>query len=143
MKKLAILLLAVSSLMIASCAQSVPDKLIKLADQAEAKGDKWSQEKWEEVATEFGDLLDQFSAKEDDYGMMKKLRVLGATTKFYAAATKYVVAPEAKAKIKGLTDDNDESVEGEEGEGEALEGLDKAISETADNIADALKGLGF
>ena len=114
-----------------------------VAMAAEAKGDKWSQEKWEEVATEFGDLLDQFSAKEDDYGMMKKLRVLGATTKFYAAATKYVVAPEAKAKLKGLTDDNDESVEGEEGEGEALEGLDKAISETADNIADALKGLGF
>lgn len=141
MKRLAILLLAACSLMIASCTQSVPDKLIKLADQAEAKGEKWSQDKWEQAAKEFGDLLDEFSAKEDDYGPIKKLKVFAASTKFYAAATKYVVAPEAKAKLKELNKDGDESEEGEEGE--ALEGLDKAISETADNIADALKGLGF
>ena len=139
MKRLAILLLAACSLMIASCAQSVPDKLIKLADQAEAKGEKWSQDKWEEVATEFGDLLDQFSAKEDDYGPIKKLKVFAASTKLYAAATKYVVAPEAKAKIKGLSDEIDEEKE-EEGE---LTDLEKAISEGAEELSNALKGLGF
>lgn len=139
MKRIAILLLASCSLMIASCAQSVPDKLIKLADQAEAKGEKWSQDKWEEVATEFGDLLDQFSAKEDDYGPIKKLKVFAASTKFYAAATKYVVAPEAKAKIKGLSDEIDEEKE-EEGE---LTDLEKAISEGAEELSNALKGLGF
>ena len=139
MKRLAILLLAACSLMIASCAQSVPDKLIKLADQAEAKGEKWSQDKWEEAATEFSDLLDQFSAKEDDYGPIKKLKVFAASTKFYAAATKYVVAPEAKAKIKGLSDEIDEEKE-EEGE---LTDLEKAISEGAEELSNALKGLGF
>ena len=144
MKKIAILLLAVCSLMVVSCKQSVPDKLIKLADQAETKGAKWSQDKWEEVAGEFSDLLDEFTAHEDNYGPFKKLKVFAASTKFYAAATKYVVAPEAKEKLKALSDEaKDEEGEDGEGEDEAMDGLEKAISETADNIADALKGLGF
>ena len=71
MKKLAILLLAVFSLLIVSCAQSVPDKMVKLADQAASKGEKWSQDKWEQVAEEFGQLLEEYEANEDSYGAFK------------------------------------------------------------------------
>ena len=118
MKKLAILLLAVFSLLIVSCSQSVPDKMVKLADQAEAKGEKWSQEKWEEVAEEFGNLLEEYEANEDSYGAFKKLKVTGACIKFYAAAAKYVVAPEAKKKLENLGEEAEDS-----GANELLEGL--------------------
>ena len=136
MKRIALLLLAACGLMIAACTQSIPDKLTKLADQAEAKGAKWSQDKWEEVATEFSGLLDEFTAKEDSYGPFKKLKVLAATTKFYAAAAKYVVAPEAKAKIQGLSEEADE----EKGE---MSDLEKAIADGADELLEGLKGLGL
>ena len=137
MKKFAIILLAVASLMVISCKQSVPDKLIKLADKAEKEGEKWSQEKWEQVGDEFTGLLDEYTSNEDSYGPLKKLKVLAATTKFYAVAVKYVVAPEAKAKLKGLSDDDDADEDSEESE------LDKAISAGAEEVLEGLKGLGL
>ena len=114
MRKFAILLLAVFSLTIVSCKQSVPDQLLKIAKEAEAKGDKWSQEKWAETINQFGELLDKFEASDESDNTFKAIKVFGATYRFSEQATKYVVAPELKAKLKGLADD-DESEESEEG----------------------------
>ena len=142
MKKLALLLLAVLSLTVVSCKQSVPDKLVNLANQAEAKGSKWSQDKWEQVATEFGDLLDEYTENENSYGPIKKFKVLAASAKFYAVAVKYVVAPEAKAKLQELSENAGEA-DGDTEEDAAQTDLEKAISEGAGEILEGLKGLGL
>ena len=132
MKKLTLILLAVLGLSLVACKQSVPDQLIKIADQAEAKGASYSTEKWEQVADDFSKLLNEFEENEDSYGPIKKLKVLGAVTKFSAAALKYNVAPEAKKKIEGLTEKDDDASE-----------VDEIVAEGAEELLDALKGLGL
>ena len=104
MKKIVFLLLAVFTLTIVSCKQSVPDQLLKIAKEAEAKGDKWSQEEWEETINQFGELLDKFEASGESKGF-KAIKVFGATFRFSKQAAKYVVAPELKARLEGLSDD--------------------------------------
>ena len=155
MKKIVFLLLAVLSLTIVSCKQSVPDQLLKIAKEAEAKGDKWSQEKWAETINQFGELLDKFEASDESDNTFKAIKVFGATYRFSEQAAKYVVAPELKAKLQGMGDqeDNDKDGNVEEGGGveddaeEALPGLEKAandvVNDAAEKLGDALKGLGL
>lgn len=72
--------------LLASCSVSVPEKISRLADKVEKKGDKYSLEDWEKAAEKMENLLLEFADNYNNYKISEKADVVKSVARFTAKA---------------------------------------------------------
>ena len=153
MKK--IVLLFVSALLVLSSCngwKQVPNRLEKLVDKIEARGDDFSEEDWNKVSAEYDEIIQQYSDHQDKYTLDESKRVVKAVGRYHALVIKrgfknaasFVndIISNAPAYLEGLGDAIEETEEdAKEAIEEGAEGVVDKISEGVENILDKLDNL--
>ena len=123
MKKLVLIAVsALAALVLVSCS-SVPERITKLADQVEAKGDKYSLDDWQKAGEKMEKLLVKFEDNADSYKFSEHAQVVKAVARFSAKAI--------KCGAEAVLDDEDFE-----------DFLDEA-SDLGDSVKGFLQGLGL
>lgn len=112
-----LLVTVIASLLVLSCSTSVPEKITRIADKVEKKGDRYSLEDWGKVAEQLEPLLLDFADNYNNYKISEKADVVKAVARITAKAAQC-------------------------GAGEVLEGLDleDGIFQNANSLIEGAKG---
>ena len=116
MKK--IVFLALTALLMAACAFSLPGKFTQLADKVAAKGADFTPKQWENANAQFEKLVQQYVDKYDKLSNEDKKEINAAIGKYTATALKCGVADGLKqinALLKKVPSAIDTAAEGAKG----------------------------
>lgn len=123
-------LLIAASLMLLSCSEwkRVPDKLEALIERIDQTGDRFTSQDWDNVRSEYRDLMDLYNEQADQYSKEDRSRVLKAAGRYHALMLKRGVL-NASSLINDLIITTPEF----------LDGMGDIIDETGDNAIGALE----
>jgi len=113
MKRICLLLL--TSFFVVSCSSSLPKKIDRLADRAEAKGAGYSLEQWEQSNEQLEEFVEEYLENYGSYSPAERKEINRALARYSAAAVKsgaHGVASEVESFLDDIPDVIDEFVDG-------------------------------
>jgi len=116
MKK--ILFFLAATLIVASCAFSLPAKFTQLADKVAQKGTDFTPGQWEKTNAQFEKLVQQYADKYDSFSSDERKEINTAIGKYTATALKCGmtdVVKQANNLLKHVSDKMETAAEGTKG----------------------------
>jgi len=113
MKRICLLLL--TSFFVISCSSSLPHKIDRLADRAEAKGANYSMDQWEQSNEKFEEFVEEYVENYGSYSPAERKEINRAIARYSAAAVKsgvHGVASEVESFLDDVPDVIDEVIDG-------------------------------
>lgn len=96
MKKI-LLLIVVALVACVACTKSLPARMNRLADKIVENADKYTQEEWNKMASEFDTLLNEYKENYDSFTEEERSEINRAMGKFAKAATVHGVTQVSKS----------------------------------------------
>ena len=112
MKAIQLSLLAVFSLVLASCVQpkeNLPQKIDDFVIKAQVNCKEYTQEDWEKSVKEYEALMEEYGKKESTYTAEEKQKVANAAGRYHALLLENAIdqsSDEIKALLKELADES-------------------------------------